>query len=101
MFNNNLSNYSIIYIILAFILVSLDGTYNITYRLLKMLGLNVDQEKYGYGMSLSQSGFLLHIIVFGLLLCIPKMMCKDSSMVVGGLKNWADKARSTVGSRGF
>jgi hypothetical protein len=72
---------STLYTVLAMILVSLDGTYNITYNVLKSLGLNSmrDQEEYGTGMKLNQKGFLLHIVVFALLVAVPMLLCKNKN----------------------
>jgi len=70
---------STLYIVLAMVLVSLDGTYNITYKILKMFGIKINQDDYGTGMRLNQKGFLLHIVVFAALVALPMVMCKNKN----------------------
>lgn len=77
MLTNNMIMLSTLYTVLAMILVSLDGTYNITYNVLKSLGLKMDQAEYGTGMKLNQKGFLLHIVVFAVLVAVPMVLCKS------------------------
>ena len=50
---------------------------SVTYNVLKSLGLKMDQAEYGTGMKLSQKGFLLHIVVFAVLVAVPMMLCKS------------------------
>lgn len=67
---------SIIYAVLAMVLVSLDATYNITYTLFgKLVGAG-SQQAYGVGMKLKQPGFLLHVVVFAVLIAVPMFLCK-------------------------
>jgi hypothetical protein len=71
--NIKLISLSTIYTVLVMILVSLDGTYNITHSLFS----KTSQEKYGTGMSFKNNGFILHIIIFTLLILAPNLFCKD------------------------
>ena len=73
MVNYKLVLLSTIYTVLAMILVSLEGTYNVTKFL---FGNLVGTDDYGTGMSLKNKGFYLHIIVFALLLAVPMLLCK-------------------------
>jgi hypothetical protein len=57
----------ILYITLVMILVSLDGTYNITYTLFGHGG----QKKYGIGMKINNPGFIISIILFAVLVSVP------------------------------
>ena len=79
MLTNKMIMLSTLYTVLAMILVSLDGTYNITYNILNSLGLKVDQVEYGTGMKLNQKGFLLHVVVFAVLVAVPMVLCKSKS----------------------
>ena len=66
-----------LYTVFVMIIVSLSMTYNITYKLFgKMLG-SMSQMSYGEGMKFNQPGFLLHIVVFALLISIPMYYYKD------------------------
>jgi hypothetical protein len=67
---------STFYTLLAMVLVSLDGTYNITHA---FFGNNIEQKDYGVGMSLNNMGFLIHILLFGALIALPMLMCKVGS----------------------
>ena len=61
----------ILYAVLAMVLVSLTNTYNITYNLFgKLLGSG-SQASYGTGNTFKNPGFLLHIVVFAILIAIP------------------------------
>ena len=67
---------STLYVVLAMVLVSLSGTYAITNKLFgKLVGAS-DPKKYGMGMKLTEPGFLLHIIVFALLVAVPMFLSK-------------------------
>ena len=60
------------------IIVSLSMTYGITYKLFgKLLG-STTQMSYGDGMNFTQPGFLLHIIVFALLIFVPMYFIKKA-----------------------
>jgi hypothetical protein len=66
-----------LYAVVVMVIVSLSLTYNITYKLFgKMLG-SMGQMSYGTGMSFNQPGFLLHIVVFALLIYVPMYFYKD------------------------
>jgi len=53
-------------------------TYGITYKIFgKLLG-STSQISYGDGMNFAQPGFLLHIIVFALLIFIPMYFYKQN-----------------------
>ena len=69
---------STLYSVLAMFLVSLDATYNITYTLFGNLVGATDQASYGTGMSIKQKGFLLHLVVFALLIAIPMLVTKNN-----------------------
>jgi hypothetical protein len=71
--NNKLIAFSTIYTVLVMILVSLDGTYSITHSLCS----KTSQEKYGTGMTFKNKGFILHILIFTLLILTPNLFCKD------------------------
>jgi hypothetical protein len=65
----------ILYTVLAFVFVSLDGTYQLTYKLFgKMTGKS--QADYGTGNKLPQPGFIIHILVFALLIALPMFLNK-------------------------
>jgi len=78
MFDDKMILLSTLYVVLAMVLVSLDGTYNLTYNILSSLGLNVSQDDYGMGMKLKQTGFLIHIVVFAILVYVSMLMCKKN-----------------------
>ena len=64
------------YVLIAFILVSLDNTYGITYNLFgNLLGSN-SQVEYGMGNTFAHKGFILHIIVFAILIILPMVLIK-------------------------
>ena len=58
----------IIYLVLVMVLVSLKPTYSLTK---KVFGTNSDDNEYGVGEKFTQTGFLVHIVVFALLAAIP------------------------------
>ena len=66
--------FSTVYTVLAMILVTLDGTYNITQALFG--GIMPDGSEYGKGMSLKNPGFYVHTVLFALLIALPMLMCK-------------------------
>ena len=68
---------STIYTILAMVLVSLDGTYNITHALFGNLMGSSDSGDYGTGISLKSKGFYVHVFIFALLIALPMLMCKS------------------------
>lgn len=68
--------YSTIYTILAMVLVSLDGTYNITHAIFGNL-MGSDGGDYGTGISLKSKGFYVHVFIFALLIALPMLMCKS------------------------
>ena len=61
-----------LYIVLAMMLVSLDGTYNITHKLFGNILGQPDQINYGVGMKCTNRGFLLHMLVFAALISLVK-----------------------------
>ena len=76
MADNKMLLLSVLYVTLAMILVSLNGTYQITYSIFgKLLGAK-DKSAYGTGLSFKHPGFLLHIVVFAALVAVPMFMCK-------------------------
>jgi len=63
-----------LYLTLVFVLVSLNNTYKITYVIFgKALG-DKTQESYGVGTNFNQKGFLLHVLVFALLVALPMFL---------------------------
>ena len=68
-----LDDKALMYIVLAMVVVSFSGTYDITYKLASALGLASSQDEYGMGMKLTQIRFLLHVAVFaGILFLLRK-----------------------------
>jgi hypothetical protein len=64
-----------VYIVLAMILVSIEGTYKITYKLFGKMTKDT-QTHYGTGMTFKEPGFWIHIFVFALLVMIPMLFKK-------------------------
>ena len=60
-----------LYTVIVMIIVSLSLTYNITYKFFGDFVDKTTQESYGTGMDFKQPGFLIHIIVFAILIFIP------------------------------
>ena len=65
---------STVYVTLVMILLSLDGTYNITQTLLGNFIGNPSKDVYGKGMKLTSPGFIVHTFLFVLLIVSPMMM---------------------------
>ena len=63
---------STLYVVLAFILVSLKGTYSLTKKLFG--GKSTD---WPTGNDIKSAGFLLHVVVFALLVALPMFFCKN------------------------
>ena len=68
---------STIYTVLLMLLLSLDGTYTITHTLFGSFIGNPSQETYGTGMRLKSPGFIIHLIIFAILLISPMLMCNE------------------------
>jgi len=64
---------STLYVVLAFVLVSLAGTYNLT----KKLFPKSMTDKWGPGFDFSNKGFIVHTVVFSLLVALPMFFCKN------------------------
>ena len=64
----------VLYLVLAFVLVSLAPTYTLTG---KIFAMGDSQSTYGTGQTFSQKGFLLHIVVFALLAALPFFYIKE------------------------
>ena len=64
----------VLYLVLAFVLVSLSATYSLT---AKLFAMGDSQVKYGTGQSFSQKGFLIHIVVYALLAALPFFYIKE------------------------
>ena len=62
------------YILLCFVLVSLKQTYTFTKGIFSP---KKSHTKYGTGMELSQNGFLLHAVVFTVLVAVPFYFVKE------------------------
>ena len=71
---------STIYIVLAMVLVSLSGTYSVTKGLFGGLVGQKDQASYGTGLHFSNRGFLLHIVVFALLVGVPMYLLNKNKL---------------------
>ena len=67
-----------LYVVIVMVIVSLSLTYKLTYKLFGGLLGETSQLSYGTGMDFNQSGFLLHIIVFALLVGIPMYLYKKN-----------------------
>ncbi len=78
MLDNKAILYNTLYVVLAMIVVSLSDTYGITKNILSKLGYSYTDEEYGTGSKLKQKGFLLHIIVFAVLVAVPMMLKKSA-----------------------
>jgi len=57
------------------IIVSLDGTYNLTHTLFGNFLGNPSQHDYGRGTSLTSAGFIIHLIIFSILIITPMLIC--------------------------
>ncbi len=67
--------YSLVYVVLAFILVSLTQTYTVTAKLASFV--KIPTTSWGPGMDIkSNTGFWVHIVVFILLLLVPMFLVK-------------------------
>jgi hypothetical protein len=61
----------VLYLVLAFVLVSMSGTYTLTGKVFgKSLG------PWPVGMDIKQPGFWVHVVVFALLVALPMVFCK-------------------------
>ena len=67
---------STLYVVLAMVLVSLSGTYQLTYKLFGGLTGSKKHHDYGIGMKITQPGFIIHVIVFALLVAVPMFLSK-------------------------
>ena len=65
----------ILYSVLALVFVSLNNTYQLTYKFFGKF-LKVDQATYGSGNTFKNPGFLIHIVVFALLIGVPMLSNK-------------------------
>jgi len=75
--SNQLIILTTVYTLLIMILLSLDGTYTLTHTLLGGFIGNPGQEKYGTGMRLNSPGFIIHLVIFAILLVTPMLMCNQ------------------------
>jgi len=67
----------ILYAVVVMVIVSLDSVYGLTYQLFgKLVGAS-SQDDYATGMQISEPGFIIHVIVFALILSIPLFMKKS------------------------
>ena len=67
---------STLYVVLAMILVSLGATYQLTYKLFGGLTGSKTQSDYALGMKPTKPGFIIHVIVFALLVAVPMFLSK-------------------------
>ena len=65
---------SVVYTVGVMILLSLDGTYNLTHTLFGNFIGNPNQTDYGTGMKLSSPGFIIHLILFVGFIVAPMLM---------------------------
>ena len=65
---------STLYVVLAFVLVSLKGTYSLTK---KVFGNMFPKTTWPNGDDLTNPGFLLHVVVFAILVALPMFFCKS------------------------
>ena len=75
--SNQLIILTTVYTLFLMILLSLDGTYNLTHTILGRFVGSPSQETYGTGMKLSSPGFIIHLILFAILLVMPMLMCNQ------------------------
>ena len=68
----NLILLSTLYVVLAFVLVSLRGTYSLTKKIFPASMT----KHWGPGLDFSNTGFIVHILVFALLVALPMFFCK-------------------------
>lgn len=68
-----LSMLSTLYVVLAFVLVSLAATYGLTQ---KIFGGLFKGKAWGPGVQLNNAGFWVHAVVFALLVFVPMVMSK-------------------------
>jgi hypothetical protein len=61
----------VLYLVLAFVLVSMSGTYTLTG---KVFGKSL--SPWPVGMDIKQPGFWVHVVVFALLVALPMVFCK-------------------------
>ena len=66
----------ILYAVVVMVIVSLDSVYGLTYKLFGGLVGSGTQDDYATGMQLNEPGFIIHVIVFALLLSLPLFMKK-------------------------
>ena len=65
---------STLYVVLAFVLVSLKGTYSLTK---KIFASKSATDSWGPGFDPSNKGFIVHAVVFALLVALPMFFCKS------------------------
>ena len=75
--SSNMIFLTVVYTVLLMVLLSLDGTYTLTHTLFGNLIGNPSQDKYGMGMRLTSPGFIIHLIIFTILIVAPMMMCNQ------------------------
>jgi len=68
---------STLYVVLAFVLVSLKGTYSLTKNVFGNLFSASAKANWPTGNDLGNAGFLLHVVVFALLVALPMFFCKS------------------------
>ena len=66
----------LLYTVVVFIIVSLNNTYLITNKLFGNLVKQPNPNLYGVGQTFKNRGFLLHVIVFALLVGAPMFLSK-------------------------
>jgi len=65
-----LSPLNLALIVLIFVIVSLDLTYGITYSIFGGLLGSSSKADFGTGLSLTNKGFILHVVVFAALVAL-------------------------------
>jgi hypothetical protein len=59
---------TVIYIILVMVILSMNETYSFTHKIFKQ---TETQEEYSKGMEINSRGFLIHLVIFIILISFP------------------------------
>ena len=61
----------IAYIVAVMVVVTQRRTFDTTFKVVNLFDKKAVRSTYGYGMMLNQLGYLLHILVFAILVMLP------------------------------
>ena len=61
----------IAYIVAVMVVVTQRRTFDTTFKVVNLFDKKAVRSTYGYGMMLNQLGYLLHIVVFAILVMLP------------------------------